>query len=144
MSEKGVSEVFFAFGHENVRATHRATIEFTKDRHLSRRGDCIIAVGADKALPELSDEFRESLRKPNVRLTVTVEADGIMEQITAHGSQNLTLTHPLDMVVRKSNFADSRTLAIGADKAASDLSRKLVEKMRNPKQKTKITLTVTF
>jgi hypothetical protein len=33
-------------------------------------------------------------------------------------------------------------LAIQADKAACDLSRRLVEKLENPKQKVKITLTV--
>jgi len=144
LSEKEVSETVFAFGHENIQATHRATIEFTKDKHLSRNGDCIIAVDADKALPDLSREFKESLRKPNARLTIMVEANGITEQINAHGSQNLLLTHSSDMVVRKSTYVDGRTLAVGADKAARDLSRELVEKMRNPKQKTKITLTVHF
>jgi hypothetical protein len=52
------------------------------------------------------------------------------------------LTHPTDVVVRKSDYFCSRTLAVRADKAASDLSRELVEKLKNPKQETKITLTV--
>jgi hypothetical protein len=37
---------------------------------------------------------------------------------------------------------DNRTLAVQADKAALDLSRDLVEKLKNPKQKVKITLEV--
>jgi hypothetical protein len=48
------------------------------------------------------------------------------------------------MVVRKSSYVDDRTLAISADKAAADLSRELVEKLRNPKQKARITLKVAF
>jgi uncharacterized protein len=140
--ETKVTEIFSAFGHVNIKATHRATLEFTKDKHLSRTGDCIIAISADKGLIDLSKGFKESLRQPNARLTITIEADGITEQITAHGSPNLLLTHDTDMVVRKSNHVDSRTLAVGADKAARDLSRELADKMRNPQQKAKITLTV--
>lgn len=128
----------------NVRATHHSTLEFTKENHLTRTGDCIIAVAADKGPSDLSDEFKASLRQPNAKLTITIEADGITEQINAHGSPNLILTHPSDIVVRKSNTVDSRTLAIDADKAAHDLSRQLVERLRNPNQKIKITLTTHF
>jgi hypothetical protein len=144
LSKREVSETVFAFGHKNIQATHKATVEFTKEKHLSRRGDCILAVAADKSLVDLSDKFKESLRKPNARLTITFEADGITERINAYGTSNLPLTHPSDMVVRKSSYMDGRTLAIGADKAACDLSRELIEKIRNPKQRAKITLTVTF
>jgi hypothetical protein len=144
LNEKEISETVVAFGHENIRATHKSTLEFTKDKHLSQKGDCIIAVAADKGLIDLSHEFKESLRQPNAQLTITIEADGVIEQIHAHGAPNLLLTHSSDMVVRKSNHMDNRTLAVGADKAAKDLSRRLVEKMRNPRQKAKITLTVRF
>jgi hypothetical protein len=144
LNEKEISDTVVAFGHENIRATHKSTLEFTKDRYLSRKGDCVIAVGADKALLEFNEEFKKSLRKPNAKLTITIETDGITEHVNAHGSSNLTLTHPSDMVVRKSSHVDDRTLAIGADKAAKDLSRRLVEKMRNPWQRAKITLTVRF
>jgi len=139
-----ISETFFAFGHENVRATHRSTLEFTSEKHLSREGDCIVAVAADKTLVDLSDEFKNHLRNPNAKLTIRIEADGIAEQIHAQGSPQLSFTHPSDMVVRKSSHVDSRTLAVAADKAARDLSRALVGKMRNPHQKAKITLTVTY
>lgn len=143
MTEKEISETVFAFGHANVQATHKSTIELTKDWNLSRTGDCIIAVGAEKALADLSNEFKQKLQKPNARLTITIEADGIMEQIHACGSANLSLNHPSDMVIRKSNYVDGRTLAVSADKAAKDLSRKLVEKMENPLQKARITFVIT-
>jgi hypothetical protein len=44
------------------------------------------------------------------------------------------------MVVRKSDYVCNRTLAVHADKAAQDLPKALVEKLKNPQQKVKITL----
>jgi hypothetical protein len=135
-----IREVIFGYGHENIQATHKTTLEFTKDTHLSKKGDCIVAVATDKALADLSAEFKEKMRKPHAKLIITIEADTIIEQVTAHGSPKLILTHPTDMVIRKSDYICNRTLAVHADKAAQDLSRDLVEKLKNPKQKVKITL----
>ncbi len=141
---KNVSEIFSAFGHANVTATHHSTLEFTKEKHLSRTGDCILAVCSEKALPDLSDEFRASICKPNAKLTVILDANGTSEQINAYGSPKLLFTHHTDMVLRKSSYIDSRTLGIQADKAARDLSRTLTEKLKNPEQKVIVTLTVHF
>jgi len=133
-------EAIVGYGHKNIQATHKTTLEFTKDTHLSKKGDCIIAVAADKALADLSAEFKENLRKPHAKLVILIEAGGIIEQVNAHGSPRLILTHPTDMVVRKSDYVCNRTLAVHADKAAKDLSKALVEKLKNPEQKVKITL----
>ncbi len=138
------TEIVFGHGHENIQATHKTTLEFTKEKNLSRKGDCIIAVAADKALADLNPQFKANLRKPNATLTILVEAGGITAQIQACGAQQLILTHPTEVVVRRSNYVSDRTLAVHADKAANDLSRELVEKLKNPKQKVKITLTVHF
>jgi hypothetical protein len=137
-----ITEVILAFGHANIQATHKSTLEITKEAELSRRGDCIIAVSADKAMVDLSSEFKENLHKENAKITMLIEAGDIVEVVNALGSSRLILAHPTDMVARKSNYICNRTLAIQADKAACDLSRKLVEKLKNPKQKVKITLTV--
>jgi hypothetical protein len=137
-----ITEIIFAFGHANIQATHKSTLEITKEAELSKRGDCIIAVSADKAMRDLSSEFKENLRKENAKITILIKAGDIVEVVNALGSSRLILTHPTDLVVRKSNHICNRTLAIQADKAACDLSRKLVEKLKNPKQKVKITLTV--
>jgi len=137
-----IREVIFGYGHENIQATHKTTLEFTKDTHLSEKGDCIVTVAADKALADLTAEFKEILRKPHAKLTIKIEADGITEQVKAEGSPQLILTHPTDMVIRKSDYVCNRTLAVHAAKAAQDLPRKLVEKLKNPKQKVKITLAV--
>lgn len=144
MPETEVTETLSAFGNENVQATHRATLEFTKDKHLSKNGDCIVATSANKAVADLTREFKESMRKPNARLTVLIEAGGIVEKVHAYGSTRLVLSHPTDMIVRKSDYVCSRTLAVRADKAACDLSRELVEKLKDPKQEAKITLIVSL
>lgn len=137
-----IREVIFAFGHENVLATHGTTFEITKEAKLSKRGDCIIAVSADKALTDLGFKFREGLKRENAKISIFIEAGDVGDAVNALGGSKLILSHPTDMVIRKSSYICGRTLAIKADKAACDLSRSLVEKLRNPKQKVKITLTV--
>ena len=142
MSTSEVRETIFGFGHENIQATHKTTLEFTKNTHLSKKGDCIVAVAVDKALADLNAEFKEKLRKPNAKLAMIFKAGGVTGHVNAHGSPQLILTHPTDIVIRKSDYVCNRTLAIQADKAATDLSRDLIEKLKNPKQKVKITLVV--
>jgi len=137
-----VTEIILGYGHENIQATHKTTFEITKEAQLSRRGDCIIAVSANKTMTDFSSEFKMNLLKENAKITMLIEVGDAAEVVNAFGSPRLTLTHRTDMVVRKSNYICNRTLAIQADKAACDLSRKLTEKLRNPKQKVKITLTV--
>jgi hypothetical protein len=137
-----ITEVALAFGNRNILATHRTTLEITRETQLSKKGDCIIGVASNRALVDLSQEFKRSLRKENAKITILIEAEDIMEVVNAFGSSQLILTHPKDIVVRKSDYICNRTLAIKADKAACDLSRNLVEKLKNPKQKVKIALTV--
>ena len=137
-----ITEIIFAYGHKNIQAAHVSTLEITKEAQLSKKGNCIVAVSADKAVADLSPEFTENLRKENVRMTMLIEAGEVAEVVNAFGSQRLILEHPTDVVLRQSSYICSRTLAIRADKAACDLSRKLVKKLRNSEQKVKITLTV--
>jgi len=133
-------EIIHAKGHENILSTNKTTFEITKENHLTKRGDCIIAVSADKAAADLSREFKETVRKENARLTIVIEVDGEKEVVNAFGSPHLSFMHLTDLVVRKSNFICSRTLAIRADKAAKDFTRIFVKKLQNPKQTAKITL----
>jgi hypothetical protein len=137
-----LKEVILARGHENISATHKSTIEITKDMHLSPKGDCVIALSANKALGDLSSEFKRNLRKDRAGITISVEAGGVTETLSAHGSSRLILTHPTDIVVRKSSYVCNRTLAIHASKSACELSRDFVKKLKNSKQDVRITLTV--
>ena len=99
-------------------------------------------MSADKALADLTQTFKEKLRKPNAKLTIIIEAGDFKEEINAFGSPKPVFTHPTDIVIRKSDYISDRTLAIQADKSSIDLPRALVEKLKNPKQKIKVTLIV--
>jgi hypothetical protein len=135
-------EQILGHGHENIQATHPTTLMITKDVHLSKTGDCIVAVATNKSLNKLSSQFKNELRKLNSKLTIVIEADNLTQKITACGSPKLLLTHPTDIVIRKSNYICNRTIAIQADKASNDLPRIFIDKLRDPKQKIKITLSV--
>jgi hypothetical protein len=139
-----IIETIDAFGHENILSTHKTTLEITKEKHLTKRGDCIIAVKATKGALDLPIEFKEAARKENAKMTITIEADAVKEVINAQGSPHLLFSHPTDLVIRKSDYVCGRTLAVRADKAACDLSRQLVEKLRNPSQKIRIMLSVDY
>jgi hypothetical protein len=140
LSAKETRENIVAFGHENIQAIHPSTLMFTKEKHLSKTGDCVVGVASDKAVADLSQTFKDTLRKPNAKLTIIIEAGGLTEQINAFGSPKLILTNPTDMVIRKSDYICNRTLAIRADKSANDLPRELVEKLKNSRQKVNLTL----
>ena len=137
---KPVTVTFSAHGHKNIRATHKTTLEFTKEEHLSKRGDCIVAVGSTMAAGDLPVEFKKTAATENSQITVIIEVDNLKETVKAKGSPQLTFTHPTDLVVRKSSYICGRTLAIEADKASIDFSRELITKLKDPNQKAKITL----
>ena len=142
MSQREVKETILARGHENILAVHPSTLMITKEKHLTKTGDCIIAVAADKGPSDLSSQFKEKLRQQDAKLTIIIEVDGNSEKIDASGSPLLTLTGGEDLVIRKSEYMSERTLAIRADKSSNDISRKFVEKLKNPKAQIKINLIV--
>ena len=142
MSAKETREYILAFGHKNIQALHPSTLMFTKEKHLSKTGDCVVAVSSTKSVADLSQPFKDRLKKPGSKLTILIEADGITQHITAYGSPRLILTHPTDIVIRKSDYISDRTVAIRAGKSANDLPRKFVEKLKNPQQRVNITLIV--
>ncbi|NWF96105.1 MAG: DUF371 domain-containing protein [Candidatus Thorarchaeota archaeon] len=117
---------FTAHGHENVIGNHQTTLEITKETHLSRKGTCIIAVGADLALSEMSSEIRGLAISPATRIVLRMSAGGHTETVRGRGSGGLTYMDSISMVVRKSSYECGRTLMVLADKAASDLNRAFV------------------
>ena len=139
---KPVITIISARGHENIQAIHKTTFEITKEAALTKRGDCIIAVEATKSAADLPLEFKKAARKKNAQISITIEAGEITEVVGSRGSPRLLFTHPTDLVIRKSGYICGRTLAIKADKAAGELARKLVEKIKAPNQRIKITLAV--
>jgi hypothetical protein len=124
-----VEDVIVARGHPNVTASNARTLEITKDLYVTRRGDCIIACCADKAGPELARDLLDALRRPGT-VRIVVEAGGIVATITGR-TPLATPTNPYRLVVRRSRYVDDSTLAVEADKAAADLPRDLVSRLRD-------------
>jgi len=122
-----------AKGHPNISGTHRMTFEITRDSELSRRGDCVIGVSANKGANDFSPAFKEACRSEGARITVHLEAEGINETIHGLGSPNLHLNHPTEIVGRRSLFTSDRTIMVGADKAAFDLDRALISVLKSPR-----------
>ncbi len=119
-----------AFGHPNVSATHKSTLEVTKEPDLTREGDCIIAIAADKAARDLSEDMKNLLQGSQTRITLTIKSANFTNVIHGTGSPKLTLEDPVSMVFRKSTYISERTAMISCDKAASDLDRNLVNLLR--------------
>jgi hypothetical protein len=135
-------ESIFAHGHKNILATNEKTFEITRANYLSKRGDCIIAVAANKSLSSLNDEFKKILRNEWAKIDVIIQVGAMTEKVIAWGHPKLTLSSSSDMVFRRSSYLCDRTFAIKASKAAIDLSRDLVAKLKDPRNRVEIKLTV--
>ena len=120
-----------AKGHENVLSLHKSTFEITKDKDLSLSGDCIIGLDIDKSMEDFPDEFKEKLANDDTEVIVELRTPNASDTIEGYGHHDLTLSHPTDIVCRKSTFVCSRTLMIKSNKAAIDLNRDLIKDLAN-------------
>jgi hypothetical protein len=120
-----------ARGHPNIKAEHETTFMVTRDPEVGPKGDCVIGVAADHAAADLDPELKQAL-KSGKPILITLKAGGFSELVRARGDPSLPLDHQRDLVVRKSEFVCGRTVAVSADKAAVNLSRKLIETLRDP------------
>lgn len=134
-------EIIHCRGHENVKATHKSTLEFTKEDYLTPRGDCILCIEADRGINDLSEEFKAALRAGK-KLLIRIKVGDLVDAVLAEGSPDLILDHDFSMVVRKSDYIDARTLAIRANKAARDIDRRIVELLKNPETRAEIELVI--
>jgi len=127
---------FTCFGHENITAKHKTTLEFTKDEDIGLEGDCIIGIKADFSLLQLK-KFIKSLKSNKITIIIeTINNNKIVEKINAEINPNFNSDR--EIVIRKTDFISDRTFAIRADKAADDLNRYLIKSISNNKQKIKI------
>ncbi len=124
-------EKIVAYGHENVTSKHRTTIEITVDSEISKRADCIIGVGADRGICDLSSEFKDLARRGGSVIRAVFRVDDLEEVVTGSGHPDLSFTHKTDFVIRTSDFICSRTLMIKADKSSIDLDRVFIERLKS-------------
>lgn len=135
------TEYIWAHGHDLITAKHETTFEFTKDVCLTRRGDCIIAVGA-KGTKELSEDFKRLATIDSAKIIIRMEVDGINEMAVGQGSRELKFNHPTDIVARKSSYICPRTLMIRSNKSASDFDREFIRRLKNSKSTINIVIVV--
>jgi len=125
------SEVLMISGHKNVRATHKTTLEFTKEDYLTERGDCIVGISATKALKDFNTSFKELARRPtSVVITMILTPNGIYDVIVGRGDERLTYEDDVRIIIRRSDYVCRATAAVRSDKAAIDLKRDLINYLR--------------
>lgn len=126
--------IFEAFGHRNILATHKTTLEFTKDCDLSRNGDCIIGVRSNFELGKLKAFLKT--KAPDYRLNMQIMVNG--QKFILNAGINPDFSDGHEIVIRKSGFASSRTLAVHSDAGAIDIPRDIVRLLQNPNTKVQI------
>jgi hypothetical protein len=127
---------FTVYSHPNILATHKTTLEFTKDNELTLNGDCIVGVKADFDLNKLKELIKKTNSK---KITITMSINSkIREKINAELNPNFSSSH--EMVIRKTDFVSERTFAVKADKAAYDISREAAGILKNPDSHISVTI----
>ena len=123
------------FGHENIRLLHSNTIEITKDSSLTPSGDCIVGITAFSACNDIPYELKQKLCNSNTDIIISIIVENHQFKILGKGHKSLILTHPNDIVIRKSDFVCPRTLAIKCNYASNSIPREMVKLLQNPKTK---------
>ena len=129
-------------GHKNILSLHQKTLEITKDDELTSNGDCIVGVSANISCVDLPEKMKKKIRSPKTRIIFSIRAGNKKFIIQGNGSKKLSLKHTKDIVLRKSAFTCSRTIAINCDNASSDIPRDFVKILQNPKTLGSMTIEV--
>lgn len=137
-----LSESFKARGHPNISSTHRTTIMVTKDDWLTPKGDCVVAVRAEKGFADLSPELKEMMRSQNSKIQLVIKVEGRTFEVMGRGDPGLMLNHPTDIVARKSRYFCERTLMIQADKAACDMDDAILSLIKDTERVVNVTISV--
>ncbi|MDP3564043.1 MAG: DUF371 domain-containing protein [Methanoregula sp.] len=135
-------EIIQCRGHPLVSGTHPTTFEVTAESHLTGTGNCIIGISADKGCAGLSSGFKKVLAHDDARLLTRLICGDVTAEIHSRGSSLFPLTHPTDLVWRRSNFVCGRTIGILSDQVAATLPDELIKNLIMEKTMT-VTLTAT-
>ncbi len=114
-------------GHQNILSLHPKTIEITKDPNLTKKGDCIVGVSANKACDDLDFELKRRLKTKGNVVKIQIIVEPYQFELAGFGSDSLKITHKHDIVLRKSTYVDSRTLIVSCDRSAADIPRDLIK-----------------
>ncbi|MBI2102001.1 DUF371 domain-containing protein [Candidatus Woesearchaeota archaeon] len=130
---------FNAYGHQNILGNHKTTLEFTRDKEVSLKGDCIIGVNADFDLDKLKEFIKKSNNK---KVTIAIlpfqKNKKIKETISAE--INPDFNNGRELVIRKTGFISERTFAINSNKAAFELKRDIIGFLKEKKSRIRIVM----
>lgn len=126
-----ISEEIIFYGHQNVLSLHPRTLEITKDKDLTPSGDCIIGVNANKSCKDLCYILKENIKKNDSMVKIELIVEPYAFVIEGHGNQYLSLTHPHDIVLRKSKFICNRTISIDCNFSALEIPRKMIDLLKD-------------
>lgn len=129
-----ILETIYVYGHENIICTHNSTLEITKDKELSIKGNCILGIKSSKACADLNPNLKFLLKQAK-RFKILIRVGEICDYFYGYGHPDLTLLHKNDIVFRKSNFICDRTILIKCTKSSNELNRMLIEKLKNEYKK---------
>ena len=129
-----IEEVKFS-GHPNVRATHSRTIEITKDNYLTKGGNCIVGINANKGCIDIHPKLRTLITKDNILINFKIIVGTLSFEINGFGNSRLTLSNPHDIVIRTSNYISNRTASIKCNKAAIHIPRDMINLLQDTKTK---------
>ena len=119
------------YGHENIRSLHQKTIEITTKSDLTLNGDCIIGVGASCGCNDIPEKLKTLLSSSKTNIIFTIKVNDFSFKVNGRGHDNLVLTHPHDIVIRKSSFVCPRTLATNCYKASDSIPRQMIKVLQN-------------
>lgn len=121
-------------GHENLRATHSKTLELTRESEISRRGTCIVGVGATYE-PRQAAGLRGTLK-------VTLRLADAVEEFEATANPFMAVSDSL--VFRRSDRRTGNTFALRAEKTARDLDRGWIAMLTDPGTELEVTIEETM
>ncbi|MEK6972178.1 MAG: DUF371 domain-containing protein [Thermoproteota archaeon] len=130
-------------GHKNITALHQNTIEITTEPKLTINGNCIVGINASCGCNGLPEKMKKEIRDPSSKIKFSIIVDSQFFTVNGHGSKDLKLSHPHDIVLRKSKFVCPRTIAIGCDKASSAIPKKMIKILQDPQTKGTFVIEVT-
>lgn len=133
---------FEARGHRAILSTHPTTLEITRAKELTERGNCVVAVGSSVSPEDLPGSMKKALAKDTCRARLTLEIGDQSFCVEGRGDSELTFSHPTEFVIRKSGFISDRTLLVHANRAASDIPRPFVRLLQDPSQRVVVRLMV--
>ena len=98
---------------------------------LTKQGDCIIGINANKSVKDLNLKLKHEIQEGK-QIRIVIKSGSYQDEFIGWGNPNLSLSNPVSMVFRKSNFISDRTILVNCSKASLDIKRELINHLQDP------------